>query len=187
MLLGGELGGEESADDVGCDLRSDDPGADAEHVDVVVDDALAGDVGVGGDGGADAVDLVGGDAGARPGAADEDDTFGPAIEDELHRLAGDVGEIDRLGRFGAERDHLVGVLGEEVADEALDRKAGVIGGEADGAAARNDHAIGVAGFDMQHGFLLKWWKERRCGAHGQAESGRHPRRDAGRMRQWVMW
>src|SRR4029079_1871510 len=69
VLLGAELGLQEGVDQLHGQLVADDLGAEAHHVDVVVLDALVRRVHVVAERGADAGDLVGGDAGADAGAA----------------------------------------------------------------------------------------------------------------------
>src|SRR5512140_913896 len=77
----------------GC--LSDDTGSEAEHVHVVVLHPLMSGIGVMGEAGADAFDLVCGDRGANPAAADENPAFRfPGVQCVPHG-AGEVGIVIR--------------------------------------------------------------------------------------------
>ena len=89
---------QESLDDLEGQLGSDDPAADAEHVHVVVLDALVSRIGVVTDRRADAGDLVRRHADADAAATDDDPAIGVALDD----LAGD-------------RDRKVGVVAARLA------------------------------------------------------------------------
>ena len=93
--------------------------------------ALAGHEGVVADRGADAGDLVGGNAGPGAGAADEDDALDLAFADEGDRLAGDIRKVHRCVRVRSDVDDLVAVLREHVLDESLQQEPGVVVREAD--------------------------------------------------------
>ena len=100
-----EPGGEKGADEVDGELGADHLRAQAEHVHVVVLDALVRGVDVVADRGADARELAGGDRGADARAADEDPALGVAALDRLAQLARLVRVVDPLGvRVGAEVD-----------------------------------------------------------------------------------
>ena len=73
-----ELRAEERAHELGGELGADHLGAEAEHVHVVVLDALVRRVGVVADRGADPGELAGRDRGADARAADEDAALGVA-------------------------------------------------------------------------------------------------------------
>ena len=73
----------EGAHEVGREIGADDPGAEAEHVHVVVLDALVGRVHVVADCGADPVELARGDRRPDAGAADENPALCLAAEDRL--------------------------------------------------------------------------------------------------------
>src|SRR5262245_7080669 len=99
---------QERAHGLAGQLRADHLGAEAEHVHVVVFDALVSRIGVVADRGADAVDLAGGDrcADARP--AHEDGALGDAASDRLADFAGLVWIVDSgLRLVGPEVDRLV--------------------------------------------------------------------------------
>src|SRR5215217_7332757 len=105
-LLRVEPRADERGDELARERRPHDLRPEAEHVHVVVLDALVRAVGVVADRGADAEDLAGGDRGTNARAADEDPALGLALPDHLAELAGLVGVV------AAER----GGVGSEVAD-----------------------------------------------------------------------
>ena len=97
-----------SAHELAGERRADDLGAEAEHVHVVVLDALVRGVAVVADRGADAADLRGGDRGAGARAADEDAALGASAHDRPADRLRDVRVVDPgLLRVGAEVDRLV--------------------------------------------------------------------------------
>ena len=77
------------------DLRADHPGAERQHVDVIVLDALAGRVGVVGHRAADAVDLRSRDGDPRSRPAAEDATLGIATDDRAGHRQRPVGIVVR--------------------------------------------------------------------------------------------
>src|SRR5438067_7285437 len=85
---------QEGAHQVDRQRRPDDLGAEAEHVDVVVLDALVGRVDVVAHCAADPIDLRDGDRGTDARAADEDAALGVALTDRLADLACLVGVVD---------------------------------------------------------------------------------------------
>ena len=95
-------------DEVGGQLGADDLRAQAEHVQVVVLDALVRRVGVVADRGPDSGELAGRDGGSDARAADEDPALGPAVRERGADLARLVRIVDppRI-RVGAEIDELV--------------------------------------------------------------------------------
>ncbi len=108
LLAAVELRCEEGPDQLRGELPADDPGAEAEHVHVVVLDALVGGVDVVADRGADAVDLARGDRGAGARAADEHGAVGPARAERFADLAGLVRIVhSRLRTVDAEVDGVV--------------------------------------------------------------------------------
>src|SRR6266550_3552781 len=103
-----EVGAEIGADEVRGERGADDFGAEAEHVHVVVLDALMRGVDVVTGRSADSRQLGGSDRGAHAGAADEDPPLGFAVPDHLADLARLVRIVDPLGgRVGAEINRLV--------------------------------------------------------------------------------
>ena len=97
-------------------------------------DALVGGVRVVADGGADAADLVGGDARAHAGAADQ---HAPLDLTVAHRVAEPLGEVRvvvvRVRAVAAEVLHVMTQAGrlEPAQQRVLERRTGVIGGEGD--------------------------------------------------------
>src|SRR6266540_274057 len=99
---------EEYPDEIGGKLGADDLRAEAEHVHVVVLDALVGGVDVVADGGTDSRELAGRDRGADPGAADEHAALCLTAEDGLADLPRLLGIVDPLGSgVGAQVHDLV--------------------------------------------------------------------------------
>src|SRR5689334_8651753 len=112
-LASPELGGQERANQVGGQLGADDLRPEAEHVHVVVLDALVCGVHVVADRGADTRQLARGDRCADAGAADEHATLGGAAEDRLSDLACLIGVVDAHGVcIRAKVDDVVAELGE---------------------------------------------------------------------------
>ena len=131
VLLGREPRVEEGLDQLERERRADDLGAEAHHVHVVVLDALVGRVDVVAERGPDARDLVGRDAGPDPGPADHDRPLGLAAADRVADPLGQVGEVDRLGRVGAEVGHLVAPGPQLLDDRPLEREPGVVASNRD--------------------------------------------------------
>src|SRR3954452_8088813 len=103
-----EAGREEGSRQLGGHFGADDLGAEAEHVHVVVLDALVRGIGVVADRCADARDLVGRDRRDDARAADEQRSLGLAAADRLGDLTRLVGVVDpRLRLVGAQIDRLV--------------------------------------------------------------------------------
>ena len=134
---------EEGERDLERGLRADDAGAEGQDVHVVVLDALVRRVRVVADGGADAADLVGRDAGADARAADQDAAVRLAARRRRARAARRSPGSRRPGRAVAtEVDQLVAEAGrrEPAQELVLEGGPGVIGGERD---AHRRHRIGV--------------------------------------------
>src|SRR5829696_3384983 len=103
-----EARAEEGAREVDGELGADHLGAEAEHVHIVVLDALMRRVDVVADRGSNPGELAGGDRGAHARAADEDPALGVAVQDRVAELARLVRVVDTLRiRVGAEVDRLV--------------------------------------------------------------------------------
>ena len=104
---------EERPHEVGGELGSDDLGAEAEHVHVVVLHSLVGGVDVVAHGGADPRQLARRDRGTDARAADEHATIGRSCQQRLAELARLVRVVDPDGIVcGAEVDRLVTELRE---------------------------------------------------------------------------
>jgi transketolase len=83
-------------------------GAEAEHVQIVVLDALVGRIDVMANRSADSDELAGGHGGSYAGSANEDSAVGVAVLQRLAELPRLVGVVDRLGiGIGAQVDRLV--------------------------------------------------------------------------------
>ena len=102
-----------------------------EDVHVVVFDALVRGIGVVANGGADAVEFVGGDGGADAAAADENAAFDRARLDGFADGLGEIGIIARLRVVSAEIDNAVAEPFDERAEVILQFEPGVIGGDGD--------------------------------------------------------
>lgn len=118
------------ADDFAGNLDTDDAGAEAEHVHIVVLDSLVRRVGIVAQAGAGSADLIGGDTGADAAAADNDAALG---------LAGGYGSrngecevrivVEGVISVRAEVADFVSVGGEELADFLLEFESAVVGAD----------------------------------------------------------
>jgi hypothetical protein len=142
LLLRTELGCEECFDDVTRDLRTNDPRTYAQHIHVVVLDRLARHESVVADCRANTGNLVGGNAGARTGTADKDDTLDFAFLYQGNRPARDIREVDRRVRHRTYVNNFVTVLLENFGDEVFQQEACVVIGEPDGRPLRNCDLVG---------------------------------------------
>src|SRR5205823_1292200 len=123
---------EERAHEVGAQARPDDLGAEAEHVHVVVLDALVRGVPVVADRGADARHLARGDRSADARSAHEHASLRAAGEDRLADLASLVGIVDPHGvGVGAEVDDLVAVRAQRLEDCIAKMDSAMIEGDGD--------------------------------------------------------
>ena len=82
-------------DDLGDERARGEPGAEGDHVGVVVLDGLVRRVRLVREAAPDAGDLVGGHDRPGAGAADEDPAIGSPLSDRDAGRHGDVGEVDR--------------------------------------------------------------------------------------------
>lgn len=137
-LFASKLRTEEGLDEFDGDGLADDPGADAEDVHVVVLDPLVGGVVVVADAGADAGDLVGGDADADAAAADQNAAVGPTSNNDLANFAGEVGVVDGAVGVCPAVDDGMARRGDEGSDSVLEREAAVIAAESDVHGGRYD-------------------------------------------------
>ncbi len=103
----GEPRAEKRRDQRFGESRADHPRAEHEDVGVIVKHALRRRVRVVTESGADAWQLVGGDAGADAAAADDQPAIGPAVEYRASDRLGVVGIVDGLGGMRAEVDRVV--------------------------------------------------------------------------------
>ena len=85
--------------------RADDPRAQAEHIHIIVFDALVGGVDIVAQAGIDTFDLVGRDTGPNPRAADQNPALGLPFQNRPANLFGIIRIIDR---FRAERAQVTG-------------------------------------------------------------------------------
>src|SRR5690606_18890341 len=112
-----EGGGQPQLEDLGGQARRHDPATHGQDVGVVVLPAQPGGEQVVAQGGAHAVDLVGGDLLALAGAAEHDPALSLAVHDGAPDGGADGRVVDGLGGVGAEVEHLVAQpleLGDEV-------------------------------------------------------------------------
>ncbi len=100
----------------------------AEDVDVVVLNALARGKAVVARGCADAPKLVGRHRRARAAAAHQDRALGAPVQHGLCGGAGEIGIVGRLGRGGAQVQHLVSQAAQFLNDRAFQGEPGMIGG-----------------------------------------------------------
>src|SRR5918992_4698687 len=127
-----EPGAEESADQLSRQVRPHHSRADAEHVHVVVLDALVRRVRVVTGRGPDARELRRGDRGARTRPADEDCTLGQPAANRVADLLGLVRIVDhRLRPVGAEVDGLVPAADELLHDPLAELHPAVVEGDGD--------------------------------------------------------
>src|SRR5829696_437949 len=112
-----EARAEVRADEVGRELGAHDLGAEAEHIHVVVLDALVGGVHVVADGRADPFELARGHRGADARAADEDPAVGEAVRERVADLLRLVGIVDADARIVRPQvDRVVPQLVEDLED-----------------------------------------------------------------------
>src|SRR5436190_21540701 len=126
-LLAGERRAGEGLDQFGCDRGPDHAGADAEHVAVVVADALLGRVVVVGHGRADARDLAARHRDARAAAAHDDAALGLALDDgaadrerHIRVVVGDAQVLWLVAGRLQRRDHRLAEWGARVIEGAGD-------------------------------------------------------------------
>jgi len=100
--------------------------AETQHVGVVLHAGEPGGFRIVAKRGADAPDLVCGDSGARPAAADEHARVDEAAEQGLSYGPGIVGIVDGVRREGAEIQEIVAVGLERSRDVFLEQKPGVV-------------------------------------------------------------
>ena len=115
-------------------LGADHPGAEREHVHVVVLDALMGGIGVMANRRSDAADLVRRNARTDPGAADQDPALDRAITERKREAECEVRVVVvRIGTVAPEVDELVAGARRADAPEqlGLQRRAGVVRREPD--------------------------------------------------------
>ena len=121
-----ELAAHKGVQGVGSDLGAGGPGAEADHVGVVVLTAESCRADVVDDRRAHAGDLVGGDGDSDPGAAHADPEVA-VPEDHLAAHCGaEVRIVDGVGRVGTEVDDRVAVGGEMLADQLLQSQTGMV-------------------------------------------------------------
>src|ERR671918_653261 len=127
-----ELRAQEGPHELAGQLRADHLGSEAENVHVVVLDALVRRVRVVADRGTDPSKLVRGHGGADAGAADEYAALCLAPKDRLPDLPSLVRVVDpRLGCIRPEVEHLMTLLGDDVADALAELDATVVEGYGD--------------------------------------------------------
>src|SRR5579859_5063376 len=125
-----EFGLDECVDQFEGEGGADNSCAENDDVHIVVFNALMGGVGVVAHAGADAGDLVGGDADTYAGAADENAARGVARLDGETYALGEVGiVVFGLDFECAEIEDLMAALSEIGAYFFLEGKAGVVGGD----------------------------------------------------------
>ena len=128
-LGGDEVGGEEGVGDVVGGFDADDASSEDEDVHFVVLDALMSRVMVVAHAGADAGNLVGGNADADTRTADEDAAGGYPVIDGVAYGLGSVGVVGGGGGMDAEVDDLMALGGEVGADIFFEEEAGVVGAD----------------------------------------------------------
>ena len=126
-----------------CQLLTDDSTAHAEHVHIVVLNALMRRVSVVADAGPDARDLVRSNANTDATATDQDPSIGTTLDDLFADGGGKVWEIAAGIAMGTAVDQRLHGWRESFGNQRLDRKAGVIAADGD--------AKGIVG----HGTSLK--------------------------------
>ena len=127
MALGsGELRPQIRFYDFGGQLRADDARAEAEHVRVVIFDALVRGKRVVACARADAAKFIGRDARAHTAAAEQNAALGAASENGLGDLLRVIGIIDRIGRTRAEIDRLMSQSARDFDNVLFQREPGVI-------------------------------------------------------------
>src|ERR1017187_6969359 len=106
-IVAGKFCVEISFENVFGELGSDDPGAHAEYVDVVVFNALVGTICVVTEGRAHSAHFVDGNRGANSGATDHDAALTSSGQDFVGEGLGNIGEIDGVSVVHADIFHAV--------------------------------------------------------------------------------
>src|SRR6185312_5257564 len=132
-LLEGHLGLQEGEHDLSRHLDADDPPTQAQHVDVIVLDALVSGVGVVDGRRPHATDLGRGHRYPHAGPADDDPPLRAAGGDRLADLQRLVRIVDRVGPIGAEVQDLVAIGGDHAEQPVAQHVSGVV------KAAGDDH------------------------------------------------
>ena len=125
-LGAGKAGVEICAHKFHGEFGTDDAPSKAEHIDIVVFDALPRGEGVVACGGADSAKFVGRYTSAGSAAADEDRAFGRAGEDCFRNCPGVIRVIHRIGGIGAEIDELLALLSQFFNYPQFEHKTGMV-------------------------------------------------------------
>lgn len=125
-LLGGEPGAEEGRNEIGDQRRTDDASPEAEHVHVVVLDALGRGVGVVADAGTHALHLVRGHAGPYTATAEDDAPVGSPLAHGARDGGGVVGIVHGIGGMGPAIEDLVPGHRHVAEDFVLQREARMV-------------------------------------------------------------
>ena len=125
-------GGEERVGDLEGQALADHPGAEGQHVGVVVLAGVAGHRGVVGVGGADARDLVGGHRGADAGAVDDDPGRAGAGRDQAGDDVGEVRVVHGVRAVGAAVGDGEALLAQVLDEDGLEGEAAVVRADGDG-------------------------------------------------------
>ena len=137
-------GGEEGVDDLEGQPLADHPGAEGQHVGVVVLARVAGHRGVVGVRRAHAGDLVGGHRGADAGAVDDDAARAGAGRDQAGDDVGEVRVVHGVGAVRAAVRDAEALVGEVLRDDGLEGEAAVVRADGDGPSVAGDGAVGRA-------------------------------------------
>ena len=121
-----KLGVEPFVDNHLGELGAHDASAKGEHVGIVVHAGELGAEGLGAHDGANALDLIGGQADADAGTADQDTQVDVTVGNGLtHLVAGD-GVVKALGGVGAKVHDLAAALLQVLGDDVLELDGGVV-------------------------------------------------------------
>jgi hypothetical protein len=118
---------QKSVDKFSHKCSSDNLCSQAQHVGVIVLDALVRRIYVMCEGGPDALDLVGSHAGTDTSAANKDPALGLSLEDPLTELNCDIGEVYGVLAHGPNVVNAVPGARKPVKDRLLGRETGVVG------------------------------------------------------------
>lgn len=112
-------------------FRSDHSGAKHKHVHIIVLHALVGRVGVVAKARANAGNLVGGHGCAHAAAANEDATFGLAMQNAERQRLGEVGIIYRISAVRTRIYNRMALPAQKISEQLFEFKAGMVRCEGD--------------------------------------------------------
>ena len=144
-VLACELGRQKGPGQIFGQRRSDHSGAKTQDVHVVMFHHLVGGVGVVGGRGAYATNLVGGNAGARAGSANNHGSGSFSFQNGVGSRQRGVRIVDRFNAVSAKVEHGVALFRQKFDQVLLELKPGMIGGDGDSNIEETVHHPGLPG------------------------------------------